>query len=177
MIEIWKDIKNFEQIYQVSNLGRVKSLARYVNSKGGSQRLVKECILVPVLTSNGYLKVSLNNATRKTFNIHRLVAEAFIPNPDNKPQVNHIDENKTDNTVTNLNWMTSKENINHGTAITRRIATTTNDSNRSQSVTNGIDIFPSMHEASRITGIHQGSISNVCKGKRYYAGGYHWEYV
>ena len=171
MIEIWKDIKNFEQIYQVSNLGRVKSLARYVNIKGGSQRLVKECILVPVLTSNGYLKVSLNNVTRKTFNIHRLVAEAFIPNPDNKPQVNHIDENKLNNSVDNLEWMSAKDNNNHGSR-NKRIQKAL-----SRAVTDGVNVYMSACEASRMTGINQGGISACCNGKTKTAGGKVWSLV
>lgn len=106
MEEIWKDIKEYEGIYQVSNLGRVKSLK---HSKEGK-------LLKGRVTGKGYLSVALfRNSVRKSNSIHRLVAEAFIPNPENKPEVNHIDENKLNNDVSNLEWVTSKENSNHGT--------------------------------------------------------------
>ena len=102
MIEEWKDIKGYEGLYQVSNLGTVKS-------KTGRIRKT-------TFTNSGYeLVVLYNNCKSKGFTIHRLVAESFIPNPENKPQVNHIDEDKTNNMVSNLEWVTAKENVNHGT--------------------------------------------------------------
>lgn len=113
MVEIWKDIECFEGLYQVSTHGRVKSL------KFGKERILK-----PLKNSKGYVMVDLHfNNKHKRIMIHRLVAQAFIPNQDNKPQVNHIDEDKTNNNVNNLNWMTNKENINWGTAIERQAKT------------------------------------------------------
>lgn len=91
MTEIWKDIKDYEELYQVSNFGRVKSLYTNRILKGSKNN------------RGGYLKVSLcKNNIKSTKTIHRLVAQAFIPNPENKPQVNHIDENKTNNMVSNI---------------------------------------------------------------------------
>lgn len=101
--EIWKEINDY-QGYYVSNLGRIKSTKKS-----------KVMILKQVSTKNGYSRVWLYNSSKgKAHLIHRLVAKAFIPNPKNLPQVNHINEDKTDNCVENLEWMTAKENINWG---------------------------------------------------------------
>lgn len=115
--EIWKDIKNYEGLYKISNLGRVKSLPKYA---GRSYR--KEKILKTYLDKNGYVKVILckNNRTR-FLSIHRLLAEAFIPNPNNYPQINHKDENKQNNSLNNLEWCTCKYNINYGTRTKRDV--------------------------------------------------------
>lgn len=106
MKEIWKAIKDYEGKYEVSNLGRVKSLER----KSRLNRKIKERILAPREHTGGYLRVQLS---RKDFYIHRLVAETFIPNPENKSQVNHIDGNKRNNRVDNLEWNTPLENNLH----------------------------------------------------------------
>ena len=100
--EIWKDIPNYEGLYQVSNLGNIKSLFRYKK------------ILKPIKNTLGYLKVSLyKNKKIKVFSIHRLVAETFIPNPNNLPEINHKDGNKGNNNVENLEWCTRQQNILH----------------------------------------------------------------
>lgn len=119
MEEIWRDIKGYEGLYQVSNLGRVRSF------HGGSERIMKQTL------QNGYLRITLlKNEKSKRFLSHRLVALAFIPNPENKPQVNHIDEDKTNNRVDNLNWMTSKENNDWGTRKGRAISSSINNPKR-----------------------------------------------
>lgn len=110
--EVWKDVVGYEGLYQISTFGRVKSLKRF-DTRGNP---LKSRILKNVSRGNGYLSVNLcKNATAKLFNLHRLVAQAYIPNPDSKPQVNHIDEDKTNNKIDNLEWVTIKENANHGT--------------------------------------------------------------
>ena len=111
MSEIWKDIPNYENLYQISNYGRVRSLHnRYKN----------KLYLKPCATSKGYLSVSLcKDHTQKAFNIHRLVAEAFIPNPKNLPCINHIDENKENNIFSNLEWCTYQYNNTYGHRLER----------------------------------------------------------
>lgn len=105
--EIWKDIPEYEGLYQVSNLGRIKSLPR----KNNKRIINKEIIKVFTKLPNGYLKVGLSkNGKTKYYFVHRLVAEVFIPNLENKPCVNHKDCNRKNNDVSNLEWVTHKEN-------------------------------------------------------------------
>ena len=103
MNEVWKDVVGYEGLYQVSNLGRVKSL--------NYKRTGKEKLLEPILLNTGYLIVNLcNNNTQKTFTVHRLVTQAFIENPTGRPCIDHINTIKTDNRACNLRWVTYKEN-------------------------------------------------------------------
>lgn len=115
--EIWKDIKDFEGIYQISNLGRIKRLAKRIYNEGliGKKYFdSKERILKPSTISKGYKGITLTkDKKRYSKKVHRLVAETFIPNPENKPQVNHIDCNKENNRIDNLEWCTNSENQIH----------------------------------------------------------------
>ncbi len=112
--EIWKDIIGYEGFYQVSSFGNVRSLDRYVNCNKGSMQFKKGMPIKPFVNHKGYGMVDLKiNEVGKTISVHRIVAQNFIENPENKPQVNHKDGNKLNNHITNLEWMTNKENINH----------------------------------------------------------------
>ena len=112
--EVWKDIEGYEGLYQVSTCGNIKSLAKPRKNGNGRCYIQKEKLLKQSFTSTGYKKVELyKDGKRKSFKVHRLVAIAFIPNPDNKPEVNHIDGNKINNNIDNLEWVTSSENTIH----------------------------------------------------------------
>lgn len=113
--EIWRDIQKYKGRYQISNMGRVKSLARIITDELGRKNPIQEKILKPS-NNKGYLRVQLEGNPHY---IHRLVAEAFIPNPKNLPEVNHKDENKQNNCVDNLEWCSKEYNANYGTRVQR----------------------------------------------------------
>jgi hypothetical protein len=115
MEELWKDIQGYEGMYQVSNFGMIRGLDRVRNGKNNKTHRVNGVILKPGIAPNGYLFVILKKPKTKNWiiSIHKLVALVFIPNPQNKPQINHKDGNKSNNNYTNLEWCTSKENQNH----------------------------------------------------------------
>ena len=123
MEEIWKPVIGYEGLYEVSNLGRVRSIDRLVKYSNGQIHLHKGRMLSPGLVHKlGYLQVALcNNGKIKHKMVYRLVAEAFLPNPDNLPQVNHKDENPFNNCVENLEWCTIEYNINYGTRTQKAI--------------------------------------------------------
>lgn len=119
--ESWKNIKGYETFYKISNLGRVKSLAKTITRKDGEVKNLSEKIIKPFLTKKGYKQIVLTkDGAKKKHYIHRLVAQAFIPNPNNLPEVNHINENKLDNDVVNLEWLSKIDNMRHGTLQARR---------------------------------------------------------
>lgn len=116
LVEVWKDIEGYEGSYQVSSFGRVKSLARTRISKGGCIAPMKERIMALKIGRNGYVSIGFHSQGKRFFTVHRLVAAAFIPNPENKPTVNHIDGNKKNNNVSNLEWSTHSEQSLHAHA-------------------------------------------------------------
>lgn len=123
MKEEWRDIPQYEGLYQVSNQGQIRSIDRIVRRNGETTKNLRGFILLPLYQKSGYMFVFLSkNGKAKRMDIHRAVELAFIPNPENKPEVNHINEDKTDNRVENLEWATIKENRNYGTRIARGIA-------------------------------------------------------
>ena len=170
-MEEWKTIEGYEGLYEVSNTGRIRNRNRK--------------IIKTFSNKEGYIRVTLcKNNKPKTFSVHRLVALAFIPNTENKPQVNHIDEDKANNVFTNLEWVTQKENHNHGTINERISQSLKNNPKKSKPVSafddfgNLIFSFPSIYEAERQTGINNDVIRD-CLHKRNRvkkAGGYRWEF-
>jgi len=175
--EIWKDIKGYEGLYQVSNLGRVKSLERKVPFRN-TFKTIKERVLKYCYDGNHYAYISLiKNGEKKNKTVHRLVAEAFIPNPNNLPQVNHIDENKENNKLINLEWCDSLHNLLHSNVIKKG-----NNSRKKaiqQFTKDGkfIAEFNGVLEACRQLNFksHAG-IVECCKGTRCTAYGYKWKY-
>lgn len=166
MQEIWKDVKGYEGKYQISNFGNVKSL-NYNNMK-------KEKLLS--FWKSKYLYVNLyKNNKGKSFQVHRLVAEAFIPNPDNLPEVNHKDEDKLNNNVSNLEWCTTKYNCNYGTRNSRLYNKTSfRKGHKPKSCKevekyslDGVllDTYPSIQEAGRKNNFSASSIYRCCEGK------------
>ena len=108
--EEWRDIKGFEGLYQVSNTGKVRSLVGW----NGHKYVKRDRELTPTMTSTGYLKVDLKNkGVKKSLKLHRVIAGAFIPNPDNHPVINHIDGNPLNNSLENLEWCSQKHNCQH----------------------------------------------------------------
>lgn len=172
--EIWKDIKDYEGLYQVSNLGRVKRLA---HKRCDRNQMLKERIVKTVIPKKDwypYLSLCKNGARKNHF-IHRLVAEAFIPNTHNFPCINHIDGNKKNNAISNLEWCTFSHNnreacrlgLNKGTSkITLQF-----DKNG-----NFIKEWCSTRKAEQTLKISNGKVSWCCIGKRKTAGGYKWRY-
>lgn len=170
--EQWMEIKGYNGKYQVSNLGRVKSEKRMV-SFGLIKREVKEKILKPCSNGNGYLYVSLGRGVENRRYIHRLVAEAFIANPNNYPQINHKDENRNNNSVDNLEWCDAKYNCNYGTHRQKRYKPVTQYSLKNKY----IKTWPSIKEASIFfNGKSRSHIGSCCSGKKTTAFGYKWKY-
>lgn len=174
-MEEWKPVVGFDGLYQVSNLGRVKSL-NY--NKTGEERL-----MTPSVYSNGYLRVKLaKNKVRKLYLVHRLVAMAFIPNPYNLPCINHKDENPSNNCVENLEWCTQQYNLTYGTRIEKVTKKTRNDKRSKQIAQYSLDgelvkVWPSSHEIERVLGFRHGNCTNCCRGYQKTAYGFIWRYA
>lgn len=194
MTEIWKEVKGYEGLYEVSNLGRVRSLD-YLHT--GQKRLLK----LHKNKKNGYLYVQLcKNGKATTKRVHRLVAEAFLENPLGLPEVNHKDECKTNNFVfidengnivpekSNLEWLSRLDNVRYGTGIERRAKTRSKvmkgkfNTDKSKRVFqydlewNLLQEWPSTMEIERQVGWNHGNISECCRGKRKTAYGFRWRY-
>ena len=169
MDEIFLDMEGFEGLYQVSNKGNVKSL---VNNNGVS----REKILKPEIV-NGYKRVTLyKNKTIKRFLVHRLVAQAFIENPNNYHCVNHKDENKQNNSVENLEWCTHKYNTNYGTRNEKIAESRSKKVYQYSKEGELIAVWKSTRECGR-NGFEQSSVSDCCIGNLKTHKGYIWSYT
>ena len=182
--EIWKDIEGYEGLYQVSNMGRVKSLERTVWDKGGFYKTVAERILKVGKGGKGYSQVILcKEGKGKSYKIHRLVASAFCENPSGYNEVNHKDENKENNRADNLEWCSRSYNCSYNDRAKKAGKKLRNNPNQSKpilgvdKVTGLILEFPSINEAVRQLRIKQSHIWECCNGRRNSAGGFYWLYA
>lgn len=180
---IWKDLVGYENKYLISNTGRI--ISKKIDSKRKDGRSYKrvEKELTPWKNSKGYFVVQINTQPKINKLVHRLVAETFIPNIDNKPFIDHIDGNPSNNNITNLRWCTQKENMNNIISVKRCSKAKlgkkpVNTKKVIQLSLDGeyINIFDSICDASRKTGSNDTNIRFVCQGKRKMCGGFKWKY-
>ena len=166
--ELWKPIKNYEGLYEISNLGRLKSLGTF-RHKGKIKSIRQD--------KDGYLIATLHKQCKQqTVKIHRLVAEAFIPNPNKLPQVNHKDENKQNNCVDNLEWCTQQYNMSYG-SFRSKVAEGHKKAIIQLTLDNKfIKRWASAKDASQQLNLHATAITACCKGKSYKTGGFRWKY-
>ena len=193
MEEIWCDISDYKGLYQVSTLGRVRSLDRIIYDQG-RHWFQNGKILKASFQKSGYLFVTLSKEGKtKQYRVHRLVAQAFIPNPNGLPQVNHKDEDVTNNKVENLEWCTAKYNLNYGNHNQNVAKTLKQHKYQKIAIENGrkastpvlkftldgkfLEKYSSQVEAAKNNNIRQGSVSNCCRGKVKQVKGYIYKYL
>lgn len=168
-MEIWKAVKGYEGYYEVSNIGNVRSVDRLVKHSKGGLRIYKGKTLVPCLSVDGYRLVHLSKLNVSEMKrVNRLVAEAFIPNPNNLPTVNHKDENKLNNSVENLEWMSIENNIKYSSCKSIKQLSIDGEFIRS---------WESASEVGKELNFNTSNILRCCKGLRKSAHGYKWRYV
>lgn len=190
MQEIWKPIKEYENLYMISNLGKVKSLDR-ITQNGSGKFIKKGRLLKNHINNKGYEYMYLKDRERiKKVYVHRLVAQAFIPNPNNKKEVNHIDCNPLNNKVNNLEWVSHKENMAYMSKLGRSNKTGEwLEKIKQKNIENGksvLQIDPNTNEIINIfktiqsvkeNGYRQGDVCRCCKGIRKKHKGFIWRYI
>lgn len=162
MEELWKEVKGFIGLYQVSNTGNIKSMRR--------NKLMKQSM------RKGYKRIGLHGENFKimTYSVHRLVAMEFVQNPNNNPVINHKDGNKLNNNANNLEWVTQKENITHSYENELRKLKEISQYDKSGKL---VKKYKNITKASKETNIDESSIAKVCRGERKTAGKYKWQYA
>lgn len=180
MNEIWKSIDGYEN-YDVSNFGRIRSKQQIFNHYCGCKRIMPSKIMKPHICERGYYRIGLtNNGKQRLVFVHRLVAAAFISNPENKPYINHKDCNRLNNNVNNLEWCTQSENVRYAYALGRcedaldrqRKAVVGINKKTRQSI-----CFKSMADAGRFFNTGHSAIGRCCQGLGKSAYGYYWKYA
>lgn len=175
--EEWRPIKGYEGLYEISNMGRVKRLGRKSITSSGKVRYLKEALRQPQKSKKGYMNVRLTNkGVYKSFIVHRLVAEAFIENPLNKPQVNHIDEDRSNNRVDNLEWVTCIENNNHGSR-NEKISKIQRKPVEGMSLKDKSTLKYKQLKDTSFDGFNHLMVSRCCRGIQYKHRGYIWRFL
>lgn len=172
--EIWKPIEGYEGIYEISNLGRVKSLAR-LDTIG---RRIRERIMKCQPNKDGYLNITLKNENgKKTYLLHRLVAMHFVENPHGYDEINHIDVDPANPKASNLEWCTREYNVNYADAIEKTIKANQKKVIQLSKDNRYIKTHESIKDAAKEVKIPDSNITACCKGKRPSAGGFKWKYA
>ena len=177
-MEEWRDIAGYEGLYQVSNLGRIRSLDRYVPHKTFGTKFCKGVVMATHQTNAGYLAVNLSKENKyTTIDVHRIVAQSFINNPDELPEVNHKDENKHNNAADNLEWCDNYYNAIYGTKLERQREKMSRQIIQYDRSGNPLKEYESATQAEKeISGKFTGAISKCINGRSKTAYGYIWKY-
>ena len=171
--EVWKDVKDYEGYYQISNHGNFRSVDRLVERSDGTTARYKGKEIMGSVNNLGYRRFTLSKDGKATKELaHRLVGKHFVPNPHEFEEINHIDENKLNNKADNLEWCTRWHNLTHGS----RLKNMSYKVRRTHIATGEVKIYPSASSV-REDGFDQGHVSRVCRGEKQTHKGYTWEYI
>lgn len=171
MKEKWKDIKGYEGLYQVSSFGRIKTISHWQTYSNGDRHFYNERVRTPGVGPTGYLSIRLGSKGREA-GVHRIVAEAFLTRVPGKNDVNHIDGNKSNNRVDNLEWVDRKENMQHCREVLKK---KTGKTKVPVLCIETRETFESLSDASTIKNINLAHLCQVVNGHRHTTGGYHWK--